>query len=772
MRLSTSNSFTGTVTVNGGNLFAAHESALGTSAAGTMVNNGAALLLDGGFWFKNESLTLNSTNPAALTSLGAVTNTWSGNVILQQTAGIDVPGSGGALYLDSIIGCCAGIVSGPGGFTKTGPGELRFFGGPPNTFTGPTTITGGLVEAARTQGPALSGNVTVDGPGTTLRTGSVTANRDLPFGANMTVQNGALWAISAGEIELLNRFVGNGNTDLGTGSALTLSNVESCTFSGLLSGSGALNKRGPATFQVTANSYSYTGLATVVEGTYKVDGDLLYAPAMVKSGAILRGGGALGDVIVEAGGIVKVDRRYSGLAGGAFIMNSVNFQPSGGVLSLEFFGPSPTGGNDELYVNGAVSLGNLNLSAGFLYPPHEGDVVTLIANGVAGAVNGIISGFPEGSVQNIGNIPVVVSYVGGDGNDVTLTVTNLPFRAGGAQLVSGQFGSTLVPNDCSQLFLGVTNRSATTISNLRGTLRSLTDGVIVTIAEAAFPNLAPNTGGANATPFQIRTDSSFPCGAGAQFELILTASNAPATAILYTLLGASGYALDFDGRDDQVEIAANTFSSVVNNFTIELWANPAGNRTQTAEATSGVSGVNVAQHQIQRFAVFPDRGNVAYGSSHVSAGLSIGRNGISAYEQGTNYLPSRLVYSNAVSGWTHVALVYANRAPRLYVNGTLVRSGAASAFTSVHPSGSLGGSPQADYGNFQGQLDEVRIWNVARSQSQIQSNMTISLTGAEANLVTYFRCDEGAGSVLGDSASTSPNPIGRLTNGVAFVFPG
>jgi hypothetical protein len=370
----------------------------------------------------------------------------------------------------------------------------------------------------------------------------------------------------------------------------------------------------------------------------------------------------------------------------------------------------------------------------------------------------------------IGNIPVVSSYVGGDGNDVTLTVTNLPLRGGGSQLVSGNGGSALVPNDCSLLWLVVTNRSTSTVSNLHGALRSLTDGVVVTIPQSTFPNLAPNARGTNATPFQIRTEPAFPCGGAAQFELVLTASNAPPTAILYTLLGASGYHLDFDGRDDQVDAAPNTFSAVVNNFTIELWANPLGNRTQTKETNAGISGVSVPLRQFQRFAVFPDRGNLAYGVSHVGAGLSIGRNGISTYEQGTNHLPSRLVYSNAVSGWTHVALVYASRQPRLYVNGALVRSGSASLFPNVHPSGSLGGSIQGDYGNFQGQLDEVRIWNVALSQNQIQSNMTHSLTGAEAGLVTYFRCDEGSGSVLTDSAPASPNPNGTLANGAEFVL--
>jgi len=36
--------------------------------------------------------------------------------------------------------------------------------------------------------------------------------------------------------------------------------------------------------------------------------------------------------------------------------------------------------------------------------------------------------------------------------------------------------------------------------------------------------------------------------------------------------------------------------------------------------------------------------------------------------------------------------------------------------------------------------------------------------------VTYFRCDEGGGSVLTDSAPASPNPSGALANGAEFVL--
>jgi autotransporter-associated beta strand protein len=778
MRLSANNSFTGSITVNEGSLTAANPMALGTSAGGTLVNSNASLALEGGIEVDDESLTLDTTNTAALTSLGPVTNLWTGPVTLQRTAGILVPDPQGALTHSGIgsLGSPGPAISGAGGLAKSGPGTL-FIGGliGGNTYTGPTTITDGALEATRA-GRSLSDDIVVTGANSVLRTGRAgnlfnSVFTVLPTGASVTVQDGALWTMSPTNSETLSRLAGDGQLQTGSGGTLTVSNDVSCTFSGQVTGSGALKKYGAATFQVTSPySYNYTGPATVFEGTYKVDGDYRSNAVTVKPSAILRGGGLLGDVTVEPGGVVKVDARYPGVRGGVLGMNSVNFQPSGAVLGLDFFGPDPTGGNDALGVANAVTLGNVNLSAGFLYPPHEGDVVTLITRTAAGAVSGMIGGFPEGSVQMIGQIPVVASYVGGDGNDVTLTVTNLPLGGGGADLLTGVGGGAFVPDDCSQLWLIVTNRGGAPISHLHGTLRSLTPGILVTIADSDYSDLQPNAPGTNVTPFQIRTGPGFPCGGGAQFELVLTASNLPFLAIDYTLPGASGYYLDFDGRNDEVEVASNTFAGIVNNFTIELWANPTADRTETAETNNGISGVSLPSRQIQRFAVFPDRGNLAYGLSHAGAGLSIGKNGISTYEQGTNYLPSRLVYSNAVSGWTHVALVYASRAPRLYVNGALVRSGSASLFPNIHPSASLGGSVQGNYGNFEGQLDEVRIWNVALSQSQIQSNMLQSLTGDEPGLLTYFRCDEGGGGVLTDSAPASPNPTGTLANGAGFVL--
>ena len=45
---------------------------------------------------------------------------------------------------------------------------------------------------------------------------------------------------------------------------------------------------------------------------------------------------------------------------------------------------------------------------------------------------------------------------------------------------------------------------------------------------------------------------------------------------------------------------------------------------------------------------------------------------------------------------------------------------------------------------FPGQIDEVRVWNVARTQTQIRDNMCRQLTGTETGLVGYWNMNEGA----------------------------
>src|ERR1035441_674199 len=115
--------------------------------------------------------------------------------------------------------------------------------------------------------------------------------------------------------------------------------------------------------------------------------------------------------------------------------------------------------------------------------------------------------------------------------------------------------------------------------------------------------------------------------------------------------------------------------------------------------------------------------------------------------------------------WVHLAFV-SDTSTRLYVNGLLQDTNAA---TIALPLGQLGADIAGRYFNhLRGTLDEVRIWNLARSQAQIQANMNHALALPQTNLMAYWRFNEGSGLLAHDSTGNSSN-TGNLSNGVAWV---
>jgi len=73
--------------------------------------------------------------------------------------------------------------------------------------------------------------------------------------------------------------------------------------------------------------------------------------------------------------------------------------------------------------------------------------------------------------------------------------------------------------------------------------------------------------------------------------------------------------------------------------------------------------------------------------------------------------------------WTHIAVVYDDKQPKLYLNGFLVKAGLVSRRSFVYPSTWLGGraSETSNYGHYRGLLDEISIYNRALSAKEISS---------------------------------------------------
>src|SRR5262249_33474071 len=111
-----------------------------------------------------------------------------------------------------------------------------------------------------------------------------------------------------------------------------------------------------------------------------------------------------------------------------------------------------------------------------------------------------------------------------------------------------------------------------------------------------------------------------------------------------------------------------------------------------------------------------------------------------AYNLGTNN-----VTANA---WHHVAATYvaSSRTVTIYLDGTRVAQGALSARTTVGNSLPLSIGRNGSVGNnWNGKLDDVRIWNVARSASDISTNMASQYIGTPSGLVSNWYFDDASG---------------------------
>jgi hypothetical protein len=126
--------------------------------------------------------------------------------------------------------------------------------------------------------------------------------------------------------------------------------------------------------------------------------------------------------------------------------------------------------------------------------------------------------------------------------------------------------------------------------------------------------------------------------------------------------------------------------------------------------------------------------------------------------------------ANSIGNWVHYAFVASQSADSMsiYTNGILMTNQEGMIpFVRGAYDLHIGGGPSFPY---DGSLDEFRVWNVARTQAQILSDLGDTLTGGESNLVLYYRFDSSSGTVATNSATATGAAFnGTLVNGPAWV---
>jgi fibronectin-binding autotransporter adhesin len=99
-----------------------------------------------------------------------------------------------------------------------------------------------------------------------------------------------------------------------------------------------------------------------------------------------------------------------------------------GSFEAEIGGTTACTGYDQIKVTGAVDVtnGTLNTSLYNGFKPAAGQTYTIISNDAADPVTGTFTGLAEGATFNLNGNVFKISYKGGDGNDVVLTVVSVP----------------------------------------------------------------------------------------------------------------------------------------------------------------------------------------------------------------------------------------------------------------------------------------------------------------------------------------------------------
>ena len=363
LKLYGANTYTGNTEINGGDVRAMADSAFG---------NGGDISLDGG------SIDADATFE------------------LSDARTITLEAGGGTFDYASSVMTFNGVISGAGALTKSSSGTLILGGA--NDYTGGVLINGGTVKISADSGlgadpgSPTAASITLDGGtlqvtadmtldsdrGITLGAGDGTLkvddSRTLSYAGIITGAN-ELTKAGAGTLVLtgVNTYTGpttvssgtlqgdttglQGNIAVVAGTVVAFDQAGDGTYSGVISGDGALTKLGTGTVTLSGVN-TYDGASTVAAGTLTVSGSAANSEVAVSAGATLAGNGPVGTLTLSGAVGPSDGDAVAELACGDLTLNG------GGAFICHLGDASDTASRDVLNVDSGSGTVTINASSG------------------------------------------------------------------------------------------------------------------------------------------------------------------------------------------------------------------------------------------------------------------------------------------------------------------------------------------------------------------------------------------------------------------------
>jgi autotransporter-associated beta strand protein len=398
----------------GGGSVLFHNNATAANANFTLTNS---VFLGGG---SGEAIFADSSSAS-----DAIFNVEGGEVFLSgssEAATAQFTVSGGSVTFDETSSAADAA------FTIEG-GSVNFFAfdeNKPTAANGLFTINGGSVQFFG----GTAGNATLTASSNGGDVGRINFNendesevRIQLFGeGTLDITSIGVVFVSIGSIE------GDGLVLLGNNKLITGSNDLSTTFSGIIQDTGSLDKIGHGALTL-AGENTYAG-GTTIEG-----GKLLVAnqsgsatgsgPVSVTSGKLGGNGIIAGSTTIGTGSGTRafLAPGVMNLPSTLTIQSTLTFNADA-TYTCAFRAKQNRATTGQVIANGVTinSGAMIALSGEIRGTLTQGLALTLISNTSANPISGTFSNLPDGSIVTINGNNFQVSYEGGDGNDLTLTV--------------------------------------------------------------------------------------------------------------------------------------------------------------------------------------------------------------------------------------------------------------------------------------------------------------------------------------------------------------
>jgi len=230
-------------------------------------------------------------------------------------------------------------------------------------------------------------------------------------------------------------------------------------------------------------------------------------------------------------------------------------------------------------------------------------------------------------------------------------------------------------------------------------------------------------------------------------------------ALFYRVTAQTQY-LNFDGSDDYIQIENNAIHDFSGDFTIEMKfkRQRLGVREDLLDKKDLNSSGSNSTNDIAFFFTSDDKINLL------------------VRETGANELLLSSPFPIDTLNWYHIACVRSSSEVGFYINGEIVASGISNNdITSTGPlrigSNRVEGWDPNGMVNFpfDGDIDEVRFWNIERSSLEIINNQDSEMVGTESGLISYYNFNQGLSCLDNHSVDTLFDEL-NIINGMLIDF--